>query len=150
MSFTEESEPLSDFKDLLEDNWVSYQEIPKANIIIANDLDEAISRINLMDSDYIIISMSGNEDIRYRGNIVYYDRIFPVALNMLTKESRQRLRNIYKIVRSICFMNKHIFTGWQLIKLLRYQELVGTDINIWRGQIFLQFENHAILAETSV
>ena len=151
MPFVEESEPLSTIQSLLNDNWVSYSESPLPEIIIANDPEETISRVDFMNmGDYIIISMSGNEDIRYRGNVTYYDRIFPIALNVLTKESRQRLRDIYKVIRSICFIKKHNFTGWQLIKLLRYQELVGTDINIWRGQIVLQLENHGIAAEVRI
>jgi len=148
--FVEESEPLETLKDLLNDNWVSYQECPLPEILVVNDPDEAISRINLMDNDYVVISMSGNEEIRPRGNFAYNDRIFPIALNILTKESRQRMRNISKIVRSICFMKKHNFTGWQLIRPLRFTEMIGTDINLWRGQFLLQLENHAVFSEISV
>lgn len=150
MSFVEESEPLETFKDLLNDNWVSYQEIPVPTIIIANDPDEAISRISLMDSDYIIISAGTGGQIKMRGNWTYYDKTFEIMLNILTKESRQRLRNIYKEIRSICFINKHIFTGWQLVRPIRFGEMTNMDLNIWRGEFLINLENNAILAETSI
>lgn len=150
MTWSDETEPMETLRDLLNDNWVSYLEVPKPDILIANDPDAAISRVDMNFGDYVIISMSGNEDIRMRGNFSYYDRVFPISLNILTKESRQRMRNIFKVIRAICFMKKHDFTGYQLIRLSRISEMIGTDINIWRAQILLQVESHAVRVETSV
>jgi predicted phosphohydrolase len=149
-SFVSENEPLESMRDLLVDNWVNYEEVQIPSIIIANDPDEAISRVNLNESDYIIISAGSGESIRMRGNWSYYDKTFELVLNILTKESRQRLRNIYKVIRSICFINKWNFPNWQLVRLIRYREYTNTDINIWRSEILVNLENNAILAETSV
>jgi len=151
MSFTEENEPLVDMKDLLDESWVSYSEVPKPNLLIVNDVEEAISRINLNDGDYILFSLASPEQIRPRGNFIYQDRIAGILFAILTKESRQRMRNIYKEIRTICNINKHIFPNWQLIRPMNYRELVNTgDISIWRGEFVVQIENHGILAELSI
>ena len=151
MVFTEESEPLSDFKDLLDTYWVSYQEIPKPEILVANDPEEPISRINLMDNDYIVITSPSSEQVRYRGNVSYIDRIFPIMVTCYTKESRQRMRNMYKEVRAICLIHKHTFTNWQLIRLLSgTKEYFNQDLNLWRGEIQLQVESHGVTAETTI
>ena len=54
--FVEESDPLKDFKDLLDIYWVSYQSIPRPEILVANDPEEPISRIDLNFGDYIVIT----------------------------------------------------------------------------------------------
>lgn len=157
MAFTTESEPLDTMRSLIVDNWLETEEIPKPVIIVANqdlesDLESGVySRIDLAnDGDYIIIRPGGAEQIRYRGNIVYIDKIYPIALELLTTKDRQRLRNIAKMIRSICLDNKWDFTGWQLIKLLSYEESFMAELNIWRAGLNLQIENYAVLADTLI
>jgi len=150
-NWSNEVEPLQDFKNLLDENWVEYSDIPKPYLLIVNDVDEAISRINLNESDYLLISVGSGEQYRMRGNWTYYDKIFEIVFNVLTKENRQRLRNINKEIRSICLINKHSFPNWQLIRPIRYREYANTgDINIWRGEITVNLENAGIKAEETV
>ena len=150
MSFIEESEPLEIMKSLLEDNWVEYRETPKPIVLVANSSDEPYARFDMNEGDHIILRMGAPEIVRYRGNITYHDRIYSMGLSIWTKESRERLRNLYKVIRSICFIKKHIFSEWQLIRLASYQEMINSELNIWRGEITLTLENHAVLSETLV
>ena len=151
MPWLDETEPLETMRSLLESNWVSYQEIPKPSIIIANDPEEPISRIDLNFGDYMVITSPSAEQVRYRGNVSYIDRIFPIMITCYTKESRQRMRNMYKEVRAICLIHKHTFPHWHFIRLLSgTREYFNTDLNLWRGEIQLQVESHGVLAETSI
>jgi hypothetical protein len=149
MPFVQESDPVQTMKELLELNWVEYLETPKPDIIVANDAADPVGRFNLQDNDFIIIT-NGPESIKYRGNITYHDRISNMTISLYTKNDRQKLRDFYKVVRSICLIKKHTFPGWQLIRLQGYQELVNDALNIWKGEITLQLENHAVLSETAV
>ena len=150
VAFSQESEPLTTMQALLTDNWVVYSTTPLPIFLVANDSTEPYVRFDMNAGDHVIIRMSGSENIRYRGNIIYYDRIYPMGLSIWTKTSRQRLRNLYKVIRSICFMKKHNFSGWQLIRLGSYQEMVNESSNVWRGEINLVVENHGIRSEEAV
>ncbi len=147
MSLTIESEPLSDLKDLLNDYWEETKDFPKPQLLITNDPENAVSRLNLQDGDAIVISQ-GPEQIRYRGNISYFDRVNQININIYTMEDRQKLNNLYKMVRAICFDRKHNFPSWQLIRLLSFQEMVEENLNIWRAQLSLQLENHGVAVDT--
>ena len=148
-NFVQEFEPIADVKTLIESQWVNYPEAPSPEVQIVNDAEDAISKINVWDNDYILIT-TGAEDIRLRGNITYFDRVVQVQLTAITKSSRQRLQNMYKELRSIVFINKHSFPNWQLIKLISHKEMVERDQNIWRADFVIQLENHCILADTSI
>lgn len=151
MVWINSDEPLGDMKTLLDTNWVEYRDAPKPYLLIVNDVDEAISRINLNESDYLLIRQDGPEQEKYRGNISYHDLIFPIGISIITKENRQRMRNIYKEVRAICFIHKHSFSGWQFIRLLTgCTEMVNENLNIWRGEVRLQLENHAIRSDQTI
>ncbi len=150
MAYTSESIPEDSLSTLLDDNWVEYEQIPKPQIIVANLPEEPYARFDMNLGDAIIIRSEVPEQIRYRGNITYIDRIYTLNISIWTKESRQRLRDLYRTIRAICLIKKHDFPSWQLIRLQSYQELVSVELNIWRGEIRLQLENHGILAETAV
>ena len=146
---TVESVPEEIFQDLLNTYWMDTEDFPKPEIIIANDVDEAIARINLEDSDYIIISIQASESFQSRGNCHYYDRVIPgISANILSKVSRQRIRNLSKMVRAIMADHKWDFSGYQIVKPAGYKELVNTDLNIWRAEATFRIEAHAILIET--
>ena len=149
-TWTDEYEPLGKMQELLDENWVEYIDVPKPTLQIVNDPDDAISRIDMWDNDYLLIAMPSPEQIRPRGNFVYHDRITQILLTTATRVSRQRMRNLYKEIRAICFMKKHVFPNWQLLRPISYRELYGTDQNIWRGEYLVQLENHAVLSETTI
>lgn len=154
-SYLAETTPESTMKDLLQDEWVVYREIPLPNVVVANDPDDPIARIDLnnaenVSGDYIVILSESPETIRYRGNISFSDYIYQITLLVYTNVSRQRLRNIYKQVRAICYDNMHNFSGWQLIRMQSYQEMVNDSLNVWKGVIRLQLENHGVTVDTLV
>ncbi len=147
-TYTKEVMPVDVMKDLLDDNWIQWGEVPKPLLIIVNDPEEPRIRENLTNGDVITIRMEGAESIKLRGNISYYDRTFPIALEIWTMEDRQRLRDIWKMIKAICFTKKHNFTGYQLIRPISYTELVNEEVNIWRGQVKLQVESAGVTVES--
>jgi len=135
-------------KDLLDTYWIERRETPTPRFMVINDPDDSESRIDYNMCDIIIVTTDGSEQLKFRGNIQYYDRIVPVSLDIRTMENRQRLHDIYKMLRMILFNRKHDFPNYQLIKMLGYQEMVNQEKNIWRGVFRVQLENNAIPAET--
>jgi hypothetical protein len=146
--YSNELEPLEELKKLISDKWVVQANFPHPSIVIANDPEEAISRVNFGnfgEIDYIIITEGNGEQFNYRGNAIYGDFVYSVVINVLSAVSRQQVRNDYKMIKMILATYKHEFTGWQFIRPLNYRELVGTgDINIWRIEYQIQLENHGV------
>ena len=141
---------LDDMKDLLDTYWVEYAELPKPQLKVTNDpLDSHNIRVNLQDGDAIIIRSDSPEQIKPRGNYIYFDRIVSVSLEMLTMKDRQRLYDMWRQVRVICWNQKHDFPNYQLIKIGSWQEYTNEEENLWRGIARISLENNAILAETA-
>ena len=148
-SWVLESEPLLTMKGLITDNWYEYSDVPLPEVIITNeDEGSCVARFNLLEGDCFIIKTESSEIIRYRGNIQYYDRIFPITVEIWTKESRQRLRDLWKMFKIIIWSKKHNFTGYQLIRLRSYRELTNEQLNIWRAVIDLDVESCGVAVET--
>ena len=144
MSYEEADVYLDDMKTVLDTYWSEFHETPKPQFIVVNDPDGPEARVDYNIGDAIIITTEGSEQIRYRGNIQYYDRIVPVTLDIRTKENRQRLHDIWKMIRIVMFDQKHDFPNYQLIRIIGYQEMVNEEMNIWRGVARIQLENHCI------
>jgi hypothetical protein len=151
MGWQIEEDPLETMKKLLNDNWRSYAEVPKpTEIIVQNETDNPISRLDLNLGDSVIIKMDGSELIRQRANFTYFERVFPIVIEFYTKQSRSQLRNIGKMIRAICTDRMHSFDGYQLIRLKDYTEAVEENLNIWRGTQRLQVESAAVCAEKPI
>jgi hypothetical protein len=149
MSLTVETNPEQVAKDLLDANWKDTLDFPKPNFVISNDFNDIIQKVNLNDGDYLIIGMTSPENFQPRGNCHYYDRVIPaITFTILSKVSRDRIRNLSKMVRAIMWDNKWDFTGYQIIKPVSYRELLNTDLNIWRAEVVFRAEAHAVPVET--
>lgn len=152
MEYTKELEPLETMDSLLKQYWPSVKEAPLPNIMIVNpgeQYEEITQRINLDEGDYLILRTSDTpESIKYRGNIAYIDKIHFMDIEVTTMEGRQRLRDLYKVLRMILLTYKHQFTGWQLIRMLSWAEMVNDAFNIWKGILKIQIENHAVIADS--
>lgn len=135
-------------KDLLDVNWPNVKEIPKPTFIVKNDADDPWSRINYRDGDYLVISSDSSEQIKYRGNIHYYDKAYTLNLEFRSMRDRQRIRDIWKVIKAICFDNKWDFTGYQLLRMTSYQESTNSEFNVWRGVIKVIVESGAVPVET--
>jgi hypothetical protein len=142
-----EYEPLQDMKELLDEKWEDSLAFRRPVFEIVNDPEGAITRIDLTNDDYVLIS-AGTEQVTYRGNISYIDRVVLMTLNALTKTDRQALYNINKMLRTIFLVNKHAFPNFQLIRVISFREMVGQDLNIWRGEFGLRLENHGIQSDS--
>lgn len=140
-----ETVPEEVFKTLLDTYWLK-TDIPKPNMEIANDVEKAFARIDLKNGDALIIKPGGTESIKYRGNVQYFDRTYPLEIDYRTINSRQRVRDSWQMIRKIIFNNIWYFNsvGYQLIRIVGYQELVGTDLNIWRVVIKISLESAGI------
>jgi len=147
--YVKESLPPEIFKDLLDKNWVSARNMPKPDIIVVNDPEEARSRFDISSSDVITIVTSGPETIKYRGNVHYYDRVYPLTLEIWTRVDRQRLRDMYKQIKGIVFDHLFAIEGYQIIRLQSYTEMVNDSLNIWKGQIKLTVEAAGVCVETN-
>jgi hypothetical protein len=150
MNYSAESSPPETMKDLIDSRWVSFKNVPKPTVIVSNDATDPYIRFNLNDgADIIIIYQSGPEMIKYRGNISYYDKSFPLQLDIWTKQDRQRLRDIWKEIKGIIFDHLFGFTGYQIIRIKGYTEMVNDSVNVWKGQVKLSVDAAGVCVETN-
>lgn len=151
MIWTSEKDALEIMKALIDTKWVSYADTPKPfEIIVQNTAEDPRLRIDLNFGDAIIIKMDTSEQIRQRANFQYFDRVFNMSIEFYTKLSRDRLRNLGKMIRAICTDNMHSFDGYQLIRLKDYAEMVEDTLNIWKGVQKLQVESARVCAEKPI
>lgn len=132
-TYTKETIPEDVLKALLEDNWPKLEEVPVPQIVVKNEPEDPFNRIDLKDGDALVISSDSPEQIKYRGNIHYYDKAYTLTIEFRSMIDRQRVRDMWRIIRAICFSKKWNFTGYQLIRMLSYQESTNDSLNIWRG-----------------
>jgi hypothetical protein len=147
-TYVAESVPEEVMFDLLNDNWPKITEVPKPLLIIKNNAEDPFLRVNLIDTDALVISPESPEQIKYRGNIHYYDRAYTLVLEFRSIKNRQRVRDIWRIIRAICFSKKWNFTGYQLIRLQTYQEAVNENLKIWKGTIRIIVEAAGVSVES--
>jgi hypothetical protein len=146
--FVDEPDAIAQMKTMLEDHWKGFQEVPIPQIIVANDADDPRLRADNWAGDIVVIKMDGMEQLKQRYNFSYYDRVFPIVIEVYTKESRQRLRNLGKAIRSIINDNIHSFPSYQLIRYKGMDEAVEDSLNVWRGRFRFQLESNAVCVES--
>lgn len=147
--YTAEPIPQDTLSALLTKNWISFKEMPRPEIVVANDPEDAISRFNTGDGDYIIISQGGPEIIKYRGNVQYYDRAFPLTAELYSKKDRQRIRDMWWQFKGIIFDHLFGFQGYQIIRLKSYTEMVNGNLNIWKAEIKISVESAGVCIDTA-
>jgi hypothetical protein len=147
-TFVNEPDALEEIKILLTEHWKNYKEVKIPQIIVANDADDPRIRACLSDGDVIVIKQDGMEQLKQRYNFSYYDRLFPVVIEFYTKESRQRMRNLGKMIRAIINDNIHKEQSYQLIRYKGVEEAVEETLNIWRGKFRFQLESNAVCVES--
>lgn len=147
--FTSDSVPVETLKTLLQTYWEAFKEVTIPNIVIVNDSEGEFMRADYTLGDYIFISAEGAQNIKYRGNISYYDRTYPINIQIGTKENRQRLEDLWKMLKAILFDQKHDFTDWQLIRILSYTEMTNQDQSIWRASVRIQLESAGVCVEST-
>lgn len=152
MTYLAETIPEEIFRDLIDEYWnrAAGSEIVKPTIVIPNNADDPFNRIDLANGDALVIKSEGPEMVKYRGNVHYYDKTYPLSLEFRTTEDRQRIRNFWRITRKIIFSNIWVFNsaGYQLVRIVNYQESVGADLKIWRCVVKISLESAGISIET--
>ena len=147
MTYSKENIPAEDLKEFIDKNWVSYQKLPKPTIIVVNSEEDMQIRFDMGNQgDHIVIRTEGAENIRYRGNISYIDRNYPLIAEIWTVNGRQRLRDIWKQIRNISIGHKWEFPNYQLVRIISHTEMVNEEANIWRGVINLLVESAGVIA----
>jgi hypothetical protein len=147
-TYAAETVPEEVMYDLLNDDWPKIDEVPKPVLIVKNDVEDPFLRVDLKNSDVIVISPESPERIKYRGNINYYDKAYTLVLEFRSIKDRQRVRDIWRIIRAICFSRKWNFTGYQLIRLDSYQESVNDSLKIWKGVMRIIVEAAGVSVES--
>ena len=146
--YQQEIEPLTSMKMLLENNWPNYGEIPSPVVLVANLSSEPFARFDLNEGDYIILRAEGPERIEYRGNFKYFDRIYIIIIDIWSKESRGRIKDIYRTIRAIVFDKMHDFNDYQLIRTQDYREYMTEQLNVWKASLNIRLESHGLPADT--
>jgi hypothetical protein len=147
--YVKESTPPEAMQFLLNKNWISVRAMPKPDIIVVNDSNDARSRFDLNSSDTITIRSEGPEIIKYRGNVSYYDRSYPLIIEVWTKVDRQRLRDMWKQVKGIIFDHLFAIEGYQIIMIKSYREMTADALNIWKSEIKISVDAAGVCVETN-
>ena len=106
------------------------------------------ARFNLNRGDFIIGSPGSPAFLETPiGNWKYVRREYNIELAIHTKESRQRLYDIMAEVRRICHARRHSFTQFQRVQFQQFSEDITEQVNVWTGEISIQFVNEDVLAE---
>ena len=82
------------------------------------------------------------------GNWKYVRRQFNIELQLMTRQSRQRLYDIMAEIRRICHARRLSMTSFQRLQFNQFTEDVGENTNVWTGTVDIQLINEDILAET--
>ena len=82
------------------------------------------------------------------GNWKYVRRQFNIEIQLMTRQSRQRLYDIMAEIRRICHARRHSMTSFQRLQFNQFTEDVGENTNVWTGTVDIQLINEDILAET--
>lgn len=147
--YVAESTPPELIVELLDKNWVSTRAAPKPDIVVVNDPEDARSRFNLNDGDLLSVRSEGPEIIKYRGNVSYYDRSYPMLIEAWTKVDRQRLRDMWKQIKGIVYDHLFGIEGYQIIMLKSYREMTADALNIWKGEIKISVDAAGVCVETN-
>ena len=142
MSYTKESVPQDTLKSLIEDNWDPQEgNVPCPQVEILASLPPSI-RFDLQKRDYIFIAQdTQGEEITMRSTCEHYDKVFPLVVLIQSSVSRQRLYDIKKQLRLICFNNIHSFTGWQRLLYKTFIEEGDEQPKTYKGRIRLTVDS---------
>jgi len=142
MAYIAESVPQETIKSLLVDNWDPQGGVvPMPRIEIVASIPSSV-RFDIQKRDYIFIAQdNAGEEITLRNTCQHYDKTFNLVLQIMTSNSRQRLYDIKKQIRIICFSNVHNFTGWQRLLYRSFIEEGDEQPKIWKGRVRLTLDS---------
>lgn len=141
--------PVEDIQALFDAQWNTQNgTVPEPTFVVTNDGVEP-PRINLNRGDYITIKPGQPaEKETLIGTWVYGHRVWPIVLELATKNGRQRLWDLKDEIRRICHARIHSMTNFQRIQYQQFSELVEEELNVWKGRIEIELVSSAVLAET--
>ena len=123
--------------------------VPTPDIFEVNDPDEEPRR-DIQTTDLIKISLdTPGEKETLRNAWSYKDQRYDCLLEVETIHSRQRLFDIFMIVRGLIHTNKHAssITGFQVLRFNGASELTQEQKNYWTGMIRCSFESAGVILD---
>ena len=140
--------PVSDVLSELNTQW-NASNVTKPTLIEYNGGQTTTMRIDLNNSDYVIVQPGvPTLDETPIGNSSYVDRNYAVSLELMTKNSRQRLYDLMAEIRRICHARVHSMTNFQRVQFSAFNEVPGDELNVWTGMVEIFVVNTNIVAET--
>ena len=144
--------PVNDIKELLDDNWDTQQEsVPTPEYIVMNDgLTPERFNMNMNPRDLLNIKTGvPTETEQPIGTWIYGHRVWPIVVEIYTKNSRQRLWDMKDEVRRICHLQIHSMSNFQRIQYKQFSEIVDEEFLVWQGRIEIELVSNAVLLEIS-
>lgn len=140
--------PVNDVQSMLDTNWNTQNGVlPEPNYLIVNSGTEPI-RYDLNRGDYIIIKTGvPSENEMPIGTWIYATRIWPIVVEIATKNSRQRLWNMKDEIRRICHSQMHSLTNFQRVQYKQFSEMVEDQQLVWHGRVEIELQSAAVLME---
>ena len=139
--------PINEFITDLEGQWTA-SNVSKPAFIEVTGANEPI-RFNLNVNDHVI-GRAGNPALQETplGNWTYGNRIYNLELEVHTLNSRQRLYDLMRETRRICYARASSLSNFQRIQFMSFTELTAEQVNLWSGTISVQLQNYAVTLET--
>ena len=140
--------PVSDVLSELNTQW-NASNVAKPTLIEYNGGQTTTMRIDLNNSDYVIAQPGvPTLDETPIGNWSYVDRNYAVSIELMTKNSRQRLYDLMAEIRRICHARVHSMTNFQRVQFSAFNEVPGDELNVLTGMVEIFVVNTNIVAET--
>ena len=143
-----EAIPVTNVISELNGQW-NASNVTKPVLIELNSGTSTAIRIDLNRGDYLI-GQAGTPTLDETpiGNWSYVDRNYAVSLELMTKNSRQRLYDLMAEIRRICHARVHSMTNFQRVQFSAFNEVPGDELNVWTGMVEIFVVNTNIVAET--
>ena len=139
--------PITHVRTELNGQWNASNVVKPTLIEMMGATDPARYNLNVGD---VLIGQPGSPALVETpiGNWKYVRRQFNIELQLMTRQSRQRLYDIMAEIRRICHARRHSMTSFQRLQFNQFTEDVGENTNVWTGTVDIQLINEDILAET--
>lgn len=120
------------FRDLLEQEWIETEVCPRPKIVIVNDL-AAAQQWNLRLADLVVVDANRLQEEQRGFRYEYKDIEVPVALDISSADSRQRLYNVMAECRRIVYRWMMAARPYQQLYWDGFTDTSDGSKNVWTG-----------------
>ena len=141
--------PVNIISTMLTTNWNTQNGTLPAPIAFVVNSGTTPIRYDLNRGDHLVIKTGvPTEREDPIGTWIYTNRVWPIVVEIVTKDSRQRLWNLKDEVRRICHSQMHLLSNFQRIQFKQFSEMSEETQNVWRGRVEIELVSSAVLLET--